>query len=651
MVEYDRNSQRDQSKPALRPCIIGIGGAGSNVLDRITLDRTVDAHLICMHTDIRVLSHAMAPNKIQLGADLMRGCGAGGDPDLGREAALFSRDEIRQAIEGHEIIFICTGLGGGTGSGAAPVIAEIAKNTNALVFVTATMPFSFEGRRRLAQAEESLQLLQKRADALILFENNRMGELILPKDGIQKAFSQADQLIAQSLRAVSTIVSMPGLVKLGIDDLTSALSSSNGRCLFGFGEARGQNRGSEALKRALKSPLIDQGRLLHQTRTLLVHIAGGESLTLVEVDAVMKQLGKNVPDQTHILFGVAVDAKLGESLAVTLISSLGLAQLNAQATAAPPAEMLLHRPALEERAAAEAPPPQPSSARENGRSMRSVAALAAAQQAQAAAASASAASDPGALDLLFKAEAAKAAAPAAATAPSAELFADTFPAAPAASAPKPAAAPAPKVSPAPSPGMNTAAFAEPEIEAEEEEQGFVIEHQQWTQVERFDKPVHQASAPVSEPETEPELEPESEYEPETEAPWESPHAEDEYEPEPAAAPAPKHAPAPAPAAASPVRPRPIAPHEQPRPRATSLAAVVARAQAPLNASAPSDAEASYAPPQNTIVPKKTATSNEQIAFRFGEEDRGRFKDTEPALVQGEDLDVPTWMRLKRKLKK
>lgn len=612
MVEYDRNSQRNESKTALRPCIIGIGGAGSNVLDRITLDRTVDAHLICMHTDIRVLSHAMAPNKIQLGSDLMRGVGAGGDPDLGREAALFSRDEIRQAVEGHEIIFICTGLGGGTGSGAAPVIAEIAKNTNALVFVTATMPFSFEGRRRLAQAEESLQLLQKRADALILFENNRMGELILPKDGIQKAFSQADQLIAQSLRAVSTIVSMPGLVKLGLDDLTSALSSSNGRCLFGFGEARGQNRGSEALKRALKSPLIDQGRLLHQTRTLLVHIAGGDSLTLVEVDSIMKQLGRNVPDQTHILFGVAVDAKLGESIAVTLISSLGLAQLNAQATAAPPAEMLLHRPA-----AVEKEKPARASAR----------AAAEAEAAEKAAAQE-------ALDLLFKSEEiVSPAAPAVSLPPASELFADSFPKAaaaapapaPVAAAPAPtpvAAAPAPAPIPAPAPAP---VYEEPEMEQDAP----------WQQLEEEEEVYEEPASFVNEPEPE--------------------AYEDVYEPEPE----PVRAPAPAPAPVVAERPRPAPapapmpqqeqpqPQPQLRPRTSSLAAVVARAQAPLNAV---DPDANYAPPQNTIVAKKP-NSNEQIAFRFGEEDRGRFKDTEPALVQGEDLDVPTWMRLKRKLRK
>lgn len=171
MVEYHRNALTQQASAApLKTCIVGVGGAGGNVLDRITLDRSVDATLVAMHTDIRVLTHSMAPVKIQLGVELMRGVGAGGDPELGREAALYSREQIRQAMDGHDIIFICTGLGGGTGSGAAPVIAEIAKGTGALVFLTATMPFSFEGKRRLKQAEESLEQIQKRTDALILLK-------------------------------------------------------------------------------------------------------------------------------------------------------------------------------------------------------------------------------------------------------------------------------------------------------------------------------------------------------------------------------------------------------------------------------------------------------------------------------------------------
>ncbi|HAL70394.1 MAG TPA: hypothetical protein DCP71_01285 [Verrucomicrobiales bacterium] len=616
MVEYDRHSQREEpNKPALRTCIVGIGGAGSNVLDRITLDRTVEAHLVCMHTDIRVLGHAMAPVKIQLGAELMRGIGAGGDPDLGREAAMFSREEIRQAIEGHDIVFICAGLGGGTGSGAAPVIAEIAKASNALVFVTATMPFSFEGRRRLTQAEEALNQLQKRAAALILFENNRMGELILPKDGIQKAFAQADQLIAQSLRAVSTIVSTPGLVKLGLDDLTSALSTSNGRCLFGFGEARGQNRGAEALKRALKSPLIDQGRLLHQTKTLLVHIAGGETLTLMEVDAVMKQLGRHVPDHTHILFGVAVDARLGDAVSVTLISSLGLSQLNTIAAAAPPANMLpmTDRPmpsladavAATPVAAAPAPVAAPAistpAPAPRARSPRQAPAPApAAIEAQPAPAPARAAAPlvrDDSMDLLFKDDEIISLSPEEPEAPAqpVEDEPELFPEAPAA----------------------VSQFTEPPVQQEYEEEEYYEEEEPSVS--------HASFAP------EPEIEPE-------------PPA-----PEPASAPAPARlriedfmtpapAPAPQPQAAAP------APAHQPRPATSPLAAVVARTNLP-----PEDL--AYAPPANTVVAKKP-TNQEQIDLGFSDQDRGRFKDTEPALASGgEDLDVPTWMRLKRKLKR
>src|SRR3569623_2089787 len=190
MVEYDRTQERDMvASTPLKICVAGIGGAGLHVLDRITLVRIVDGTLVSMHTDIRVLSHAMAPHKVQLGAELMRGIGSGGDPELGREAAIASRETIRSLVQGHDMVFLCAGLGGGTASGATPVVAEIAKETGALVFVFATMPFSFEGRRRLMQAELALEEVEKYADALILFENNRMGELTLPKEGIQKAFS------------------------------------------------------------------------------------------------------------------------------------------------------------------------------------------------------------------------------------------------------------------------------------------------------------------------------------------------------------------------------------------------------------------------------------------------------------------------------
>lgn len=577
MVEYDRNQlQAAPGSAGLKICIVGVGGSGSNVLDRITLDKTVDANLICTHTDIRVLGHSMAPVKLQLGGELMRGVGAGGDPDLGREAALFSRDAIRNALQGFDIIFICTGLGGGTGSGASPVIAEIAKTTGALVLVVATMPFSFEGRRRVNQAEEALELLQKRADALILFENNRMGELILPKDGIQKAFSQADQLIAQSLRAVSTMVSTPGLVKLGLDDLTTALSASNGRCLFGFGEARGQNRGVEALKRALKSPLIDQGRLLHQTRSLLVHVAGGESLTLMEVEAIMKQLGRNVPDHTHILFGVAVDAKLGESTSVTLISSLGLDQLTAHSSSAAAPAIVSTPPPVrtQTRSAPLAPPPQ----------------LAPVMP------------DPEPMELFSPEELPRPVAPKLEEKQEEPEFS--------AEAPpffEDAIAPEPEKEIAPAAAIEEPqTIAEPEEEEEDEQPSAAIPDS----IDIIDEVVIEEAFIEEEEEVEDDV------------PFITSTAAPQI-----LAPIPdtSHIPLPQrPAAEETASPK----QEQ---HGSTLAAVVARGNGST---------------------KRTAT-DDQGTFRLGDEDRGKhFKDTEPALASdgGENLDVPTWMRLKRKIR-
>lgn len=323
MVEFQRTQERELTTVSpVKICVVGVGGGGLNVLDRISLDRLMEASLVTMHTDVRVLSHSMTPVKIQLGVEIMRGIGSGGDPELGRDAALASKEQIQAALKGHDLVFICAGLGGGTGSGAAPVVADIAKELGAMTFVFATMPFSFEGRRRLKQAEIALEELQRSADALILFENNRMGELVLPKEGIQKAFSQADQLIGHSVRAISTMVAQPGIVRMGLSDIMAALHSPNARCLFGFGEARGNNRVGEVVKRALSSPLVNQGLMLQNARNLLVHVAGGESLTLAEVEALMKLLSKHVPENTQIMFGLSIDAKLGDLMTLTLISSL-----------------------------------------------------------------------------------------------------------------------------------------------------------------------------------------------------------------------------------------------------------------------------------------------------------------------------------------
>lgn len=330
MIEYQREEQLEmiQARGFLVK-VIGVGGAGSNVLDQIALDGMEDAELVCTNTDVRTLKTSTAHAKVQIGKQLTRGLGAGGDPELGILAAEEAETEIRQLLRNQNMVFICVGLGGGTGSGAAPTISRIAKEEGAFVVVFATMPFSFEGRRRIQQAETALKLLERSSDALVTFENDRMGELVLPKEGIQQAFANADRIISQSVRAITNVVNQPGLIQIGMDDLLTALKNPVSRCLFGYGIANGKNRAQEALKMALKSPLLDRGLLLERSRNALVHVVGGSSMSLFEVEALMSDMSKHVGHETQVLFGAAVDEKMDDNLSVTIISSLSLDELRA----------------------------------------------------------------------------------------------------------------------------------------------------------------------------------------------------------------------------------------------------------------------------------------------------------------------------------
>ena len=320
--------------PAFRIKVIGVGGAGSNALDRLILEGSVNVDLVACNTDVQALAGSVALEKIQMGRHITRGLGAGGDPELGFSAAEEAVDEIRAALAGVPLVIVCTGLGGGTGSGAAPLIVRTAREQNSLVLVCATLPFSFEGRRRSQQAQEALRSIQQYADAVMCFENDRMGELILPEAGIHEAFAGADQIISQSVRAIIDLVNRRGLIHLGFDDLLSALRSADSRCLFGYGESSGgRGRGREALAQALRNPLMDRGSLLGQAVNVLVNIVGGNDLTLAEVQTVMEELSQHIGEDTQLLFGAAVDPALDGKLGVTLISSLG-ARANGQMTMA-----------------------------------------------------------------------------------------------------------------------------------------------------------------------------------------------------------------------------------------------------------------------------------------------------------------------------
>ncbi len=304
--------------------IVGIGGAGSNALDRIVLDGVENADLVAMNTDVQALTGSVAAEKVQLGREVTRGLGAGGDPELGVAAAEESLEAIRTSLEHASMVFVCVGLGGGTGSGAAPLIAGLAKEQGALVVVFATMPFGFEGKRRRRQADEALEALAREADAVICFENDKMGDAISPKAGIHQAFASADLTISQSVRAIASLFKRPGLIHIGFDDLRVALQNHGAQCVFGFGEAEGDNRANEALTRALKSSLMDRGRMLGDAQSVLVNICGGPEMTLNEVQILMEELGKHISDDAQIRFGSSVDRAMGNRMSVTIISSVAV---------------------------------------------------------------------------------------------------------------------------------------------------------------------------------------------------------------------------------------------------------------------------------------------------------------------------------------
>jgi cell division protein FtsZ len=323
MIQLNKNYSLPERLAEFIPIkIVSVGGAGLNALDRIVLDGLERADAVAINTDVHSLASSVATRKVQLGRSVSRGLGAGGDPDVGYQAALESADEIREALTDSRVIFICAGLGGGTGSGAAPYVAQAAREAGALVIAFVTLPFGFEGKRRNTQAREALARLSEFAHAVVCFENDRMGDLTPPKAGIHQAFAIADMTISQSVRSIVNLIQRPGLIRIGFDDLLSALRTRNSRCLFAYGESDTDNRAHDALTQALKNPLMDRGRMLADATHVLVQVAGGPGMTLSEVEILMQELGRHVSEQTQILFGAVVDTHLGDRLSVTIISSL-----------------------------------------------------------------------------------------------------------------------------------------------------------------------------------------------------------------------------------------------------------------------------------------------------------------------------------------
>ncbi|HYY29739.1 MAG TPA: hypothetical protein VE860_17485 [Chthoniobacterales bacterium] len=324
MVQLNRQYDRENSiGEQIHVKVVGVGGAGCNILDRVMLDGIEAADLVAINTDVQSLTASVAAHKVQIGRNLTRGLGSGGDPEMGNAAAEEATDEIRSVLQGGIVVFVCAGLGGGTGSGAGPYVAQLAKGENALVIGIVAVPFSFEGRRRCAQAAESLIRLRSVCDAVVCFENDRMAEVTLPRMGVHEAFAAADLTVSQTIRSITTLLQRPGLLHIGFDDVCAVLRNGDARALFGYGEGEGENRAHDALAKALKNPLMNRGALLEESSHVIIQICGGPNVTLGEVQIIMEELNRHINDQTQLFMGIGIEARMGNRLSVAVLSSLG----------------------------------------------------------------------------------------------------------------------------------------------------------------------------------------------------------------------------------------------------------------------------------------------------------------------------------------
>ena len=318
--------------PVIR--LIGLGNAGVNLADRITMSHGA-LQAVAMNSDLQSLSSSVAPSKIALGPLATRGLGAGGDPEIGLDAARESSSEIEDAMAGADIIFLAVGLGGGTGSGAAGMVAEVAKEKGALLIALVTSPFSFEGRRRTQQARNALEEISRHADAVIHFENDRMSELTAPRTGVSETFAACDDLMSGCIASLLRILSASGPMAVGLPDLLAVLRGRDGSCLFGTGASAGDNRAFGALEQALRSPLLDKGRMLDEAGGLLVHVSGPPGLSLAEVNAVLDEVSRHVADASQMHLGISTQSDGSAPVVVTILGKCGSSPAVAP-VAAPP---------------------------------------------------------------------------------------------------------------------------------------------------------------------------------------------------------------------------------------------------------------------------------------------------------------------------
>ncbi|MBF2026358.1 MAG: cell division protein FtsZ [Oscillatoriales cyanobacterium C42_A2020_001] len=298
--------------------VIGVGGGGGNAVNRMIASDVSGVEFWSINTDAQALEGSDAPKRLQVGQKLTRGLGAGGNPAIGQKAAEESRDEIATALEGADLVFITAGMGGGTGTGAAPIVAEVAKELGALTIGIVTRPFTFEGRRRASQAAEGIEALQSRVDTLIMIPNDKLLSVISEQTPVQEAFRSADDILRQGVQGISDIITIRGLVNVDFADVRAVMADA-GSALMGIGVGTGKSRAREAAVASISSPLLESS--IDGARGVVFNITGGSDLTLHEVNAAAEIIYEVVDPNANIIFGAVIDERLQGEIRITVIAT------------------------------------------------------------------------------------------------------------------------------------------------------------------------------------------------------------------------------------------------------------------------------------------------------------------------------------------
>ena len=298
--------------------VMGVGGGGCNAVNRMIDSQVTGIEFWAINTDAQALDNAQAPQKLQIGQKITRGLGAGGNPAIGQKAAEESRDELAHALENTDLVFITAGMGGGTGTGAAPIAAEVAKEMGCLTVGVVTRPFTFEGRRRTKQAEKGIDAFRSRVDTLIVIPNNQLLSVISPETPVQEAFGVADDVLRQGVQGISDIITIPGLINVDFADVRAIMADA-GSALMGIGMGSGKSRAREAAIAAVSSPLLEAS--IHGAKGVVINITGGYDLTLHEVNAAADSIYEVVDEDANIIFGAVIDETMDGEVRITVIAT------------------------------------------------------------------------------------------------------------------------------------------------------------------------------------------------------------------------------------------------------------------------------------------------------------------------------------------